>query len=182
MNSDQLEKALKEEKETCEHFKGVYARDALPKNPDNGFYIINFDKTGEPGSHWVGVEIGKNYNTYFDSYGQAPPPFHHLLKFLSGKKLRRNRKQVQHQYSTTCGQWCMYFIWRRCNGWNMKNITAPFRKKALLINDHVMNHLIRKKFQLDKKVIDRPFLEKQICREMVQNLAEWKKGRNWELP
>ena len=60
----------------------------------------------------------------------------------------------------------------------MKNITAPFRKKTLLINDHVMNHLIRKKFQLDKKVIDRPFLEKQICRDMAQNLAEWKKWRN----
>ena len=54
MNSDQLEKALKEEKETCKHFRGVFARDALPNNPDNGFYIVNFDKTGEPGvTGWV---------------------------------------------------------------------------------------------------------------------------------
>ena len=87
MNSDQLEKALKRDRDTHEHFKGVYARDSLTSHPENGFYIINFDKRGEPGSHWVGVEIGKNYKTYFDSYGQEPPPFHHFSKFLSGKKL-----------------------------------------------------------------------------------------------
>ena len=54
----------------------------------------------------------------------------------------------------------------------MRNITTPFKKQTLL-NDHVMNHLIKKKFQIEKKVIDRPFLKKQICREMAQNIAEW---------
>lgn len=172
MDSDLLDKVLKKDRDTREHFRGVYARDALPANPKNGFYIINFDKTGEPGSHWVSVEIGKKFNSYFDSYGK-PPPFHHLLKFLSGKKFRRNTQQVQHEYSTTCGQWCLYFIWRRCNGWNMKNITTPFKTKNHLLNDHVMNNIIRKRFKLDKKVIDRPFLKKQICRKMAENLAEW---------
>ena len=55
----------------------------------------------------------------------------------------------------------------------MRNITAPFKKQTLLLNNHVMNHLIKKKFRIEKKVIDRPFLKKQICREMAQNIAEW---------
>ena len=54
----------------------------------------------------------------------------------------------------------------------MRNITASFKKQTLLFNNHVMNHLTEKKFQIEKKVIDRPFLKKQICREMAQNIAE----------
>ena len=54
----------------------------------------------------------------------------------------------------------------------MRNITAPFKKQTLLLNNHMMNHLIKKKFRIEKKVIDRPFLKKQIWREMAQNIAE----------
>ena len=87
MNSDQLNKTMREDKETLPHFRGVFARNALPLRPKMGFYIINFDKKGEPGSHWISIEIGKNWNTYFDSYGKEPPPsFHELNNFLSGKR------------------------------------------------------------------------------------------------
>ena len=33
----------------------------------------------------------------------------------------------------------------------MRNITAPFKKQTLLLNDHVMNHLVKKKFRIEKK-------------------------------
>ena len=46
MNSDQIEKALGENPETCQLFWGVYARDVLPTNPCIGFYVVNFDKLG----------------------------------------------------------------------------------------------------------------------------------------
>ena len=161
------------DKETAPHFRGVFARNALPSRPRKGFYIMNFDKTGQLGSHWVSMEIGKKYNMYFDSYGREPPTFPHLTKFLAGKLLRRNRKQVQHEYSMTCGQWCVYFIWRRCNGWSLASISQPFKSEHRLLNDHVMNHLIQKRFRLRGKVINKPFLKEQICREMAQNLAEW---------
>ena len=53
MNSNQidLEKAMRENPETCQLFQGVFARDVLPANPCIGFYVVNFDKTGEPESH-----------------------------------------------------------------------------------------------------------------------------------
>ena len=75
MNSEQIENALKKNASTALHFWGVYARDTLPRKPRRGFYVVNFDKTGESGSHWVCMRIGKSSNTYFDSYGRKPPPF-----------------------------------------------------------------------------------------------------------
>ena len=59
----------------------------------------------------------------------------------------------------------------------MSGITHPFKAETRLLNDHVMNHLITKRFKLRGKVIDRPFLKEQICREMAQNLAEWRLHR-----
>ena len=70
MNSGQIEMALKKNRTTAPHFKGVFARDTLPQNPEEGFYIVNFDRHGQPGSHWICMQIGKLSNSYFDSYGK----------------------------------------------------------------------------------------------------------------
>ena len=178
MNSGQIEKALKKNRATAPHFKGVFARDSLPKNPEEGFYVVKFDKLGEPGSHWVCIQIGKSSNSYFDSYGKRAPKFAavHFCRFLRNKKkIERNSKQLQSEFSTMCGQWCMYFVWRKCTGWNMKNITSPFKSEIPLTNDNVMNNLVRKTFGTDKSVIDRPFLKEQMCKQMNENIAEWAK-------
>ena len=63
MNSEQIENALKENASTAPHFRDVYARDTLPRKPRLGFYVVNFDKMGESGSHWVCMRIGKSSNT-----------------------------------------------------------------------------------------------------------------------
>lgn len=175
MNSGQIERALGTDRDTKHNFRGVFARDELPPELEEGFYVVNFDKKGEPGSHWVCIEKEQDGSlTYFDSYGQKPP-FFSDFKRLWGKKerVKRNTKQLQHNYSTTCGQWCMYFIWRRCNKWGLRNIISPFRKATPLVNDHVMNYLVGKKFGTRKKVIDRPFLKQQMCKAMEENLADW---------
>ena len=163
MDSKQIENALKKNPTTAPLFWGVYARDTLPRKLRRGFYVINFDKVGESGSHWVCMHIGKSTNTYFDSYGRKPPPFTQraFAKFLGLKKrLEKNTKQLQSDFSTTCRQWYIYYIWRTCNGWNMKNITFPFKSQTTLVNDHVMSYTLKKSFGIDEKVIDLPFLKK----------------------
>ena len=132
----------------------------------------------QPGSHWICMQIGKSSNSYFDSYGKKVPKFAeaHFHSFLGNKKkIERNSKQLQSEFSTTCGQWCMYFVWRKCTGWNMKNITSPFKSEMPLTNDYVMNNLVKKTFGTDKDVIDRSFLKEQICKQMNENIAEWAK-------
>ena len=176
MDSKQIEKALRKNVRTVPHFRGVYTRDSLPRKPRRGYYVMNFDKTGESGSHWVCMHIGKSTNTYFDSYSRKPPPFTQraFAKFLGlTKRLEKNTKQLQSDFSTTFGQWCIYFIWRACNGWNMKNITSPFKSQTPLVNDHVMSYIVKKMFGINEKVTDRHFLKKQICRQMNENIAEW---------
>ena len=154
MNSEQIENALKKNGSTAPHFRGVYASNILPRKTRRGFYVVNFNKTGESGSHWVCMCIGKSSNTYFDSYGRKPPPVTQraFAKFLGLKKrLEKNTKQLQLDFSTTCGQWCIYYIWRTCIGWNMKNITTPFKSSTSLVNDHVMSYIVKNTFGVDGK-------------------------------
>ena len=109
----QIEMALKKNRTMAPHFRGVFARDTLPQNPEEGFYIVNFDRHGQPGSHWICMQIGKSSNSYFDGYGKKVPKFAeaHFHSFLGNKKkIERNSKQLQSEFSTTCSQWCMYCV------------------------------------------------------------------------
>ena len=100
MNSEQIENALKKNASTTLHFRGVYARDTLPQKPRRGFYVVNLDKTGESGSHWVCMHIGKSSNTYFDSYGKKPPPStqRDFAKFLG---LKKRLEKTQYSFNRT---------------------------------------------------------------------------------
>ena len=55
----------------------------------------------------------------------------------------------------------------------MKNITTPFKSPTPLVNAHGMSYIVKKTFGVDGKVIDCPFLKKQIYRQMNENIAEW---------
>lgn len=176
MNTGLLERLAQNHPGTRDKFIGVFACDILPKKPPRGFYIVNVDPISKPGSHWIAAEIrGKpNRNLYFDSYG-LPPSNRHLRKFV-GVNAVWNRKRVQHMLSTTCGQWCLYFILRRNEGWAMRKITKPFRtqteKKQSIVNDHAINCKIENLFDIDEDVIDRKYVGQQIARQMSENIAD----------
>ena len=72
LNNFELEEASKKLKILC--FRGVFLLDTLPKKPNNKECgIVNFDKSGGSGTHWVAwYKNGKN-KIYFDSYGIQPP-------------------------------------------------------------------------------------------------------------
>ena len=55
-------------------FRGVYLLDTMPGKPNNRECgIVNLDKSGGSGTHWVAwYKNGKN-KIYFDSYGVQPP-------------------------------------------------------------------------------------------------------------
>ena len=86
-------------------FKGVYPSDRLEFKP--GYYIINVDKFGEMGSHWVGIII-KNKTMYvYDSYARKTNKLiNHLYdkaKKLKYKIVDINKKSDQHPKSEVCG-------------------------------------------------------------------------------
>jgi len=167
MDSITLDKLLRKDLKTESNFRGVFSRNTLPKNRSAGFYIVNEEPSSRKGSHWIAFQITpgkKNKNIYFDSYGRKPM-FKEIRSYL-GKNFQYNRKRLQHMMSTSCGQWCLYFIWRRSEGWNLRNITDPFDSRKPLINDYVMNFLVEKRFKTNQDVINRKFLVGQISRQM----------------
>ena len=119
MDSITMAKILRKDKQTRRLFRGVYSRNNLPSKRSEGLYIVNEEPSHKKGSHWIAFHI-----TPGNSYGRKPL----LQEFQSfmGKNIQYNNKQLQHMLSTSCGQWCMYFIWRRSSGWKLRNITEPF--------------------------------------------------------
>ena len=145
---------------TAEHFLGVYSIDRLPRYPSMGYYVLNLDPSYKSGSHWVALKINRNkhQNIYFDSYGMAPQHIK-IRKFLKNS-YTWNTRRLQHPLSTTCGQWCLYFILRRCQGWSLKKMLRPFYAENLFINNHILDMVIKEHFGThNSKVIDRAFLE-----------------------
>ena len=56
MNSFEIYKIIKNDKFASKNFIGVFARDQLPKKikfPSS--FIINTDKSNEPGEHWLAI-------------------------------------------------------------------------------------------------------------------------------
>ena len=53
MNSEEIRGYL----ENIQMFRGVFPSDRLPLNPENGIYIVNFDNSKNPGTHWVSIRI-----------------------------------------------------------------------------------------------------------------------------
>ena len=79
-----------------------------------------------------------------------------------------NSKRLQHSLSTTCAQWCIYYIWRKCQGWSLRNILKPFYSKDFLINDHMLNLVVNNNFKINRKVIDKEFVKIQIPRKTAE--------------
>ena len=69
--------------------------------------IVNFDKSGGSGTHWVAwYKNGKN-KIYFDSYGVQPPI--EVIRYL-GKPIYYNTDQVQPAGEVFCGHLCLYVL------------------------------------------------------------------------
>ena len=89
-------------------------RDKLPKrihNVESG--IINLDNDRGGGTHWVSfVKKGVNNISYFDSYGNLPPPIEVQKYLLSGggNIINYNYNRYQKNYSYNCGHLCLQFL------------------------------------------------------------------------
>lgn len=100
------------------HFRGIYMRDSLPlKIRLNESGIINLDSKEKQGTHWVAYIKEHNTVTYFDSYGNLPPP-KELVQYFKSRgsvKIRYNYDVVQKYNSYQCGQYCLKFLYNQYN-------------------------------------------------------------------
>ena len=155
-------------KVTKDSFIGVFSSDTLHFLCPDRYYVVNLDTSQQPGSHWIAIKISKSKckNEYFESHGLGPPTVC-FKKFMKYNYIY-NSKRLQHSLSTTCAQWCIYCIWRKCQGWSLRNILKPCYSKNFLINDHVLNLVVNNNSKINRKVIDKEFVKIQIARKTAE--------------
>jgi len=84
-------------------FTGVLMRDEVKKMPihDKQFFIVNYDKSTQEGSHWVAVVKQGNNIYHFGSYGL--PPLQEVKAKFSKYKIYYSDTPMQLNESSICG-------------------------------------------------------------------------------
>ena len=78
-----------------------------------GAFVVNYDESNKPGSHWVGVfRDEQGHVDFFDSTG-LPPLDDRLRCFLLGPNYSYNPNQYQQILGNACGFYVVYFILQR---------------------------------------------------------------------
>jgi hypothetical protein len=118
----------------------IVSKDVLLTLPrKNGNYIINMeddrDSKGNPlsGTHWICFRVDGDKAVYFDSFGMIPPL--QIRDFLKGKKIKYNNNQIQNVYATTCGYYCIAFLFYISN--MHKKIPDLFKRFQWFLNHFV---------------------------------------------
>ncbi|RWS18115.1 hypothetical protein B4U80_10344, partial [Leptotrombidium deliense] len=124
-----------------EHFRGVFAKNSLPKKINELEYgIVNNDNLPGNGTHWVCYYNNpKNkYVEFFDSFGLAPAK--EIQKYLetSNKKIKYNSTQIQDVLSIKCGYFCIDFIKDRISGKSMYDCIHKYSINFPIINDDLL--------------------------------------------
>lgn len=92
-------------------FHGVYTADNLPHLTKKVPYaIINLDKTGEPGSHWVATALYKKDNLLmYDSFGRKTPDIiPEVAEKYNYVDTDYDPEQDEKEYN--CGQRCIAWL------------------------------------------------------------------------
>ena len=167
MNNVDISKVLRHIRVTRNIFIGVFPAEKVPNKKDIISYpccfIANTQPSWLPGEHWVAVYVGKNgISEFFDSYGRRP--VNPKIKSFCGRKYIFNPVMLQSPFSAACGQFCIYFLVKRCQGIPMQMIISGFDYNNLRKNDELVMTFIDKRFPYDK-LSDKSnkYLIKQIC-------------------
>ena len=76
-------------------WRGVFAQDSIL--PKDGLYIVNTDRKGESGTHWMAVNA--NANLLYDSYGRSKKK---VLSQWKGEETEHDAEQSENEFN--CGQ------------------------------------------------------------------------------
>ena len=117
-----MEDAAKKLKILC--FRGVFLLDTLPRKPNKKECgIVNFDKSGGSGTHWVAWYKNCKTKIYFDSYSVQPPL--EVINYL-GSPIHYNTDQLQPRGQVFCGHLCLFVLKELSIGNKFQNILNKF--------------------------------------------------------
>ena len=149
MNTLEIDHVLKTHPSTRNVFKGVYARNKLPRRLNVPSALIgNTDPDDRPGTHWVALYIDANSRgEYYDPTGR-PPFLRAYVNFMNKHctSWTYNAIRVQEEGSTVCGHHCIFYLINRCVGKSMGDVTRTLRhpREATDIVKTFVHRLINK--------------------------------------
>ncbi len=168
MNSIEIAKILKSDSMVSKCFLGVYASDQLPRRRVTApcALVANTDPITKSGQHWVAFHVSNDrQGTYFDSYGK-PPAVNIFEEFLDKNchEWTFNKKRIQGNFSSTCGQYSIYFLTHKCRGYSLPEIVSAF--DGYDDNDEAVVEFVNSRYDVNTDVLDVEFIVKQICKAL----------------
>ena len=148
METYQLEKALRHDGclSAMPH-SGVLAADELHLVTDPGAYIINTDPSHLPGQHWLALFICRTgFLEVFDSQGYHPHHYPFLTDYLKGRRFNYNSNRWQNVGTATCGQFSLLYLYHRCRGWSLPQMTEFYWNAELARNEHMVSLFMKHYF------------------------------------
>ena len=148
MNSFEIDNIINFYKYAKKNFIGVFARDQLPnkiKFPSS--FIINTEKSTEPGEHWLAVYYDKNGTCdFFDPLGFSPK-YYKIDDYLkdTSRKYFYNTQQMQGIFSKFCGHYCILFILVKSRNYNLIFFLSLFTNNTNF-NDNIIKKIIQDNF------------------------------------
>lgn len=126
------------------NYLGVFARDQIPKSITTlpACYIINTDPSSAPGQHWLAVFHFPTHTEFFDSYGL--PALAYSFSFPT--PLLANTVQLQSDFSSACGYYCIAFLFSRAQGFTLAHFVRAFSPSNHASNDKSVFKWIRSHF------------------------------------
>ena len=151
MNTSQLLHCVKQDHTLSKYFIGVFACDTIPKT-STGCYIFNTDPIAKPGTHWQARFTETDGAVeQFDSYGRPSQTDSY------------NLKRIQGPLSSSCGQYCLYYLCHKARGRRMKEIVNDFSTDYVL-NDLCVTEFINRNFNLNTETYNLLHVMSQICK------------------
>ena len=153
MDTTELEMCLYQDPKVKRILGGVFPSDRLPQDiKDKKVFIANTDPAEEKGEHWVAFYFTPQGTCiYFDSYG-LPPLVPSFIKFMERNALKWifNSRKLQHQNSSVCGHYCLFFIFHMVRKVSLIKMLKLFDRRAH-VNDRMVKYFVNKHYTLDKQ-------------------------------
>jgi len=132
---------------TKKFFHGVYPAFVVPiTNKKKYSFISNTHSHDKRGEHWCAWMVDGESITFFDSFGRHPtdPTFPTYYKdIIMGFKLQYNARQVQDVSSSTCGHYCIQFLYVLSFGLDLDfmlhDYGIDFKENDIVVLDFVNN-------------------------------------------
>ena len=131
MNTSEINYILSNNCVTKKYFDGVYPKDMLAEIKSKPKLIIcNTDTSIGEGKHWVLIFFNENDVEFFDSLGESPfvygNEFVSFMKKFDYNYCNSSLNRIQPLNSDLCGQYCILYAHKRCQGYDMNFILNNF--------------------------------------------------------